>query len=322
MEAEKFYSEIKEYAQMRLGSNFSVTGNRVLKNNGVFFNGLMIRQGNEQVCPAIYLEQYYDQFLQGAEMESIFQAIYSQYKKAIKYHFEDAAKLSLEEVKTRIVYRLVNCEKNKMLLRECPMVPFLDMAITFHIMLEAWPEHEQASIRITNGMMEMWGFQTADLARLAAKNTRNIMPPVIYRMSDMIGRLLKKNSINRQGKVDCTWEDTWDEWEQLQQEMREIENSKTAVEMYIITNEQNINGATTVIYDGFLHEVANRVQSSLYLLPSSIHEMIAVPDRRKFMKEELEHMVQSINATQLPAEEFLSDHVYYYDLGEKAFRKM
>ena len=57
---------------------------------------------------------------------------------------------------------------------------------------------------------------------------------------------------------------------------------------------------------------------SYFMLPSSIHEVIAVPAGDKDYRD-LESMVKQINMMQVAKEEQLSDHVYHYDAKEKVF---
>ena len=56
-----------------------------------------------------------------------------------------------------------------------------------------------------------------------------------------------------------------------------------------------------------------------FLLPSSIHEVILVPDNGKMDYRELEKMVHEVNETQVRPTERLSDNVYHYDSKEKIF---
>lgn len=54
-----------------------------------------------------------------------------------------------------------------------------------------------------------------------------------------------------------------------------------------------------------------------YVLPSSTHEVILVPDNGNMQTKELEDMVKEVNATQVAPEDLLSDKVQYYDRAAK-----
>lgn len=47
-------------------------------------------------------------------------------------------------------------------------------------------------------------------------------------------------------------------------------------QMYVISNNKGINGAVSMLYEDGLHELAEKLGSDLYIMPSSIHEVIAV----------------------------------------------
>ena len=56
------------------------------------------------------------------------------------------------------------------------------------------------------------------------------------------------------------------------------------------------------------------------VLPSSIHEVLILPDNGFFEVPALNEMVKEVNETQVPDEDILSDHVYYYDRKERRLR--
>ena len=82
--------------------------------------------------------------------------------------------------------------------------------------------------------------------------------------------------------------------------------------MFVISNKLRINGAANIFYEDVLAEIADRIGTDLYILPSSVHECIAVSTRTATV-EELAEMVESVNACEVAEAEQLSDHVYYYD---------
>ena len=87
------------------------------------------------------------------------------------------------------------------------------------------------------------------------------------------------------------------------------------IPMFVITNSKNINGAAAILYDDILYELANNLESDLYLLPSSIHEIIAIPAEGN--PDELSDMVSDINRTQIHMQDRLSDNVYFYNRKDR-----
>ena len=88
--------------------------------------------------------------------------------------------------------------------------------------------------------------------------------------------------------------------------------------MYVVTNKSGINGASSMLYEDKLFELATKLDSDLYIMPSSIHETICVSTSMG-NPEELAAMVAEVNMTNVELNERLSNQVYFYD---KDLRKL
>ena len=88
--------------------------------------------------------------------------------------------------------------------------------------------------------------------------------------------------------------------------------------MWVISNEKGINGAASMLYENELHELAESLESDLYILPSSVHEVIAVSSDMG-SPEMLAQMVVEVNMQEVSLDERLSNQVYHYD---KDLRKL
>ena len=82
--------------------------------------------------------------------------------------------------------------------------------------------------------------------------------------------------------------------------------------MYVITNEKGINGAASMMYEDKLHELAGKLNSDLYIMPSYVHEVIAVSSDIGDPYE-LAAMVSEVNMSNVELNERLSNQVYHYD---------
>ena len=83
--------------------------------------------------------------------------------------------------------------------------------------------------------------------------------------------------------------------------------------LYVLTNKSRINGAAGIMYEGVLKKLADKLESDMYILPSSIHEVIILPKSTMFNKEELMAMVRDVNTEGVSKDEVLSYTVYEYD---------
>ena len=93
--------------------------------------------------------------------------------------------------------------------------------------------------------------------------------------------------------------------------MEEVPNS---IEMYILTDWSGENyGASAFFAPKLLKKAAVLADGSYYILPSSISELIVVPERIAPSAEELGSIVRDVNQCTVKRKEQLSDHVYHYD---------
>ena len=273
------------------------------KNNGTEACGLFIRKEKEMVAPAIYLEDYYDMFLEGRDLDRILDLICRHYEHACsKLPAEMTSPENFEEVKPFIIYRIVNYEKNRQLLKSCPCIPLLDLAVTFR-WLALSDEYSISSALITNYQMDFWGIGLPDLLELARENTSRLFPVEIRSMEESIARMC--------APLELTGD------EEDQEYIRELKQSP-AYPMFVMTNEKGINGATCLIYENVLKDFAGRLKEGFYILPSSVHEVIIIPESWIENPAELGLMVREVNEKVVPSDEILSDSVYHFDMEKNS----
>ena len=87
--------------------------------------------------------------------------------------------------------------------------------------------------------------------------------------------------------------------------------------MKVLTNEKRTQGAACMLYPELLAQLAGKEERSFYIFPSSVHEVILMPDTGRGEAESFKQMIVEINDAQVAPEEVLSDSLYYYDLAEK-----
>ena len=91
--------------------------------------------------------------------------------------------------------------------------------------------------------------------------------------------------------------------------------------MWVATVEGGVNGAVATQIPEFMDQAAEKLGGNFFVLPSSIHECLFIKDDGEFQRAQLEEMVQSVNATEVSAADFLSDSVYHYDSEARVFEK-
>lgn len=284
MTFEMFQVYIKEHILEGWKEEAEVDVTTVIKNNGIQLQGLYIKKKENQIAPTIYLDEYYEYYLKGENIDEIILRIREEYEwkisKVKRYHFNLA---KFEYVRDRIIYRLVNYEKNREILEECPYLKLYDLALTFR-----WVAHSDdigiSTALVTNQELEAWQISVNELLLAAKENTPRLFPVQMIDMDEMI----QKTGID-------------------------ISDEESAIPMYIMTNIQEVNGASVLLYDNVLQAFAHKKQSDFYILPSSIHEVILVPFDRIDDPSELFSMVEDANKTVVELGDILSDSVYYYN---------
>ena len=84
-------------------------------------------------------------------------------------------------------------------------------------------------------------------------------------------------------------------------------------EMYILNTKKPEFGAAVFIDSQVRRICAQQIGGSYYILPSSIHELILLPDKVDYERKDLDELVRQVNSQCVEAEDFLSDHAYYYN---------
>lgn len=291
MRLETFMNTVTARVRDIAGADASVQLQEVRKNNNVMLHGMTILRKGQNVSPTIYLDSFYEMLEEGMDLEHIVKRILEVYVSGLpKGNVDMEFFKDFQKVRDRIVYRLVNREKNKELLSEVPHVEFLDLAVCFYYSYEH-PELGEGMILIHNTHMEMWKTSHRELMRLAEHNTPRLMPVQISSMDNALKGILDEVAL-----------------EQLRQMQRE-----TKKYLYVLSNDRRCHGASTILYPGTLAEAARQLGGSFYILPSSIHEVLLLRDDGQSDGQQLHEMIADINSNQLREEEVLSDYAYRYD---------
>lgn len=286
MDYKSFLNEITSSICHILGEEMEVSLRTITKNNNVILDGITIRNENETISPTIYLNPYYEQYLSGDSIPDIVQEIVQFYQEnREKQNIDIQFFTQYEKVKDRIVYKLIHYSKNRKLLEKIPHVQFLDMAIVFYYLVRS-DVSSNTTILIYNTHIQMWGKKTVEIFRMANQNTQRLLKVQINSIEDVITEE-SGNSIF-------------------------FENQESAIPMYVISNHNNFNGASCILYQNVLKDFADHIQSDLFVLPSSIHETIIIPQKSYDVLENLKELVKDTNDKQVEEDEILSYNVYEY----------
>lgn len=277
-----FQKKVIEYIRQRIPEDQTVFIQSVAKNNGIKLDGLVIMKRGMNIAPTIYLNYYYHKYIKEGDMETVCGQIMEDYKSGCPTEpINTEFFTNFENVRSQVVYKLINFEKNLELLDEVPYVRFLDLAVVFCCLLPTADEIQNASILIRSNHMELWGISLEELVELSQSNTPRLLGYELRDLSDVL----------------CEGG---------------IPTNSAEYPMFVLTSRSHMHGACCILYGNLLKSFAERMQTDLFILPSSIHEVILLPAQTKEPMESLSEMVREINDTEIAAEDVLADHVYYY----------
>lgn len=297
MKFEEFTAMLVDCLKVRLLKNEDeahITTDKILKNNGITLTALNIRKTSQNICPTMYLEPYYREFEKGKSIDEIATSILE-----MRMRCGSGDKISLEKVldesniEKNIVLRVVNLDRNREFLETVPYVEFKNMAVTFRRVIEMSCSGISSS-SVTNSDMERWGLDLDSMYRLALANSERLFAPVVKELFELL-----------EEKCDC-------------QVTSHSGQDIDVDELYVMTNEYDINGAAVILYDGVLKKCADMVGDDIYILPCSVHELLFIRAHCSYDESYLIDLVHEANRTAVTPIDFLSDSIYLYkrDSGE------
>jgi hypothetical protein len=328
----EFLTLMKQSVKEDIGTGYNVEINHVIKNNSIELDGLVILKDNERITPNIYLNPYYERYLAGDSFMRLVDEIIHVYRNTQEDGDSDTLSICYEfnEMKSCIIYRLINYDRNRKLLMEVPHIHFMDLAITFHCLVKN-NEKGIGTIRITNEHINNWNINIETLKEIARINTPVLFPPVIKSMNDVIMDILEHDIhtfsqdesngdfLIPHGAFDQFTDQSIDLYDDnLYPTMLNGLGKDKTNNMYVISNMKGINGASCLLYPNILKDLAEELGTDLFILPSSIHEIIVVKGKASMDKNTFREMVLDVNRTQVPDEDVLSDNVYFYSRERNA----
>jgi hypothetical protein len=201
---------------------------------------------------------------------------------------------SFGHVWDRIVMKVINFERNKEQLERCPYIRRLDLALTFRVVMDRKGE-QLSTMMVTKEMMRQWQVSEIDLFHQAVENMQSFWQPMLTPVREMLHMLRALNGGS-------------DDQSELAYEDEETEG----ISLYVLSNDIRLNGATVLFYTDCIQKFAAQMESDIYILPSSIHEVLLIPAGEHMTGEDYRQIVEQVNEQLVAEADILSDHVYRY----------
>lgn len=312
MNFEAFMESIKKHIKEYLPESYQdaqVTIREQQKLNNRYMGLTVIRPGDDRI-PTINLTDLYRQSYENPKfrltdvLEQISQIIQREPER-----FDVSRLTQYEEAKKHLFMRVSNIEENLQVLGGVPYIERADLAITFHIAVEE-NEAGRASAIVTNNMMENFGVTRNQLYKDALENSSFIAPVMIDNLGEVVGRM-EIEEMEARGASE----------EEIRKAEERIYVESQYNPMFVVTNETLLYGGSAIFYPGVMDQLGEVLNGDFFILPSSVHETLVVPDNGRISCHELKAMVMAINEKEVAPEDRLADEVYHYDTRDHVFEK-
>lgn len=297
---ESYCAKIISGLQDILGADYTLERKKVTKNNGAEKDGLILQKSGESFSPVIYLDDLFRENRSLAEIASTIYRAFSDFRESPTMKMLSLL-TDFEKIRSRVILRLVNYSANAERLKTIAHIKVLDMAAAFYLFIGDGPEGLQTAA-VSNDILKAWGVSCEELYPLALGNMEWIMPPVRTNFLQIMKDMGIKTNMKSSGFLEHPVPDL----------------------MHILTNRQMVFGAASILYPGFLKKVSDELEDDLILLPSSLHEFIALPDAFNGDNplDRFAGLVKEVNCKEISDEDKLSDSVYRYVRDEDAIYLM
>ena len=281
---EEIVTSIKSYLPTEYADAF-IDIQRIPKPGNKILTGIVIRQSSQGVSPIIYLDDAYQEYLNGQKLDTIVQGLAATIQNRDFFIPDMRLYSEWERAEKLVVSRLINTKLNTVYIADRPVTSISgsDIGIIYDLDLSRVATDEMLS-PVTYAHMERWGVTLPDIASAAQENNPRLRPVRIQSLGQMLSDAIA--DVDIQG----------------------VDNL-----LYVITNDGLSHGAVAVTYPGVNEQIKLRL-GEYYLIPSSIHEMLAV-SQNKSNPEDLAQLIQSINSSQVPPEDVLDNIPYVLQDG-------
>ncbi len=182
-----------------------------------------------------------------------------------------------EEIQDFICIRILNYEHYRRDLESLAYIHWEDLAITFFYLGDG---SEHCQIPVSQKDLKRWGVDLYELMRQATTQSGILHPPIFRPMQEIL-------------QIPATPEEN-------------------LIPLYVLSCEAEGYGASVMLYPGLLAKIAEELKGDLYVIPSSVHELIVLEADNLEKPERLLPIIADVNRTVVLPGDYLSNSLYVY----------
>lgn len=290
------FNQFVEYMRKEMEKKFqgrlAMKVEKVKKNNGVVIASLLGKRKDNEEWLSVCLDSYYAAYKEGMDLGQLAEDIYDMFNTFEKPGYPLEELEDFEKAKDKIFYKLVNYDKNLDTLKETPHIPYLDLAVVFCVMVERNEKGQSTSV-VTHECRKKWGKDIETLYARAKENTPRLFPVSLCSMGQVMEEWIKESNGN--GYMNLSPEDL-------------VSPEKSSL-LFVLSNTCGVYGAMAMLYPDILKNFSEMAGSDIVILPSSVHEVLLLPNIMVHDMDGIKKMVEHVNRTEVPVTDILSDHV-------------
>lgn len=268
----------------------------VEKLQGQSYEGLRVMRQGDMAGHIIDPKHFYQEIQDGRTYRSTIweMADFSEAAMRAVPEIENLPFGDYETMKQHLIIEVVSRSENAEMLQNVPHTEMMDLAEVYRCVVPIG-EGRSGSVLITNQMLEMMDLTKEQIRRDAHQYAPLNNPVSIMSLGAVMNGLIP----GMEGPEDASF--------------------AAETPFFVAQGSQQSYGAGVICYPDFMENAAKQIGGNFYVLPSSVHEVLLLPETGTIRSQELLQMVTEINATVVSPEERLTDNVYHYDSVARVF---
>lgn len=261
--------------------------------------GLSLQSDKDEAAPCVNLDKFYEMYSDGEDLEEMLVNMAAVLEIPPLSNTLDIF-TDYEKAKDHLMLRVCNASLNEDYLKSIAHIDMADLAVMYGIAIE----NEERGYRIAmikNALLDDWGVSIDQLHEDAVKSSIKKFPPLLFNMADIIPFSRGTNNLLEEDKT--------------------VDKAFESSPFYVLTNIESFEGASSLFYPDIMDKAAKTIGEDYMVIPSSIHEVILIPDSAEISLGDLKNMIRSANdiSGTVRHDEILGYEPYHYEFKSKTF---
>lgn len=271
---------------------------QMIQKSGYEYEALLIEPKEKKgtnAIPALNITDAFRQYEEGASFVDIMDKLADIRMNAAIPTFNERDIFDFDKINDRIMPRLINTARNEAYLDGKPHTDIEDLSVMYVVRINEGKTGLADAI-ISNELLNIWGKTVQDLHDVAMSNIAK-QRPLFFNLASYMDFLSERACID----------------------IDDVDPNDYDIPFFILTNKQKTNGSIMAANPAVMDKITDKF-GKLYIIPSSVEEVIVVPQSAVNDVKDLARMVKSVNEEAVRPEDQLSDNVYEYDIDNHSLK--